>query len=68
MPKSENNKNPAAVALGRLGGLKGGKARALNTGLIPFERIQHVISRELITNCDEFQEAPWPVLSSLRLY
>lgn len=24
----ENTKNPAAVALGRLGGLKGGKARA----------------------------------------
>jgi hypothetical protein len=27
-PKVESNKNPAAVALGRLGGLKGGKARA----------------------------------------
>lgn len=28
-PKSEDsNKNPAAVALGRLGGLKGGRARA----------------------------------------
>ncbi len=26
--KTESNKNPAAVALGRLGGLKGGKARA----------------------------------------
>ena len=26
--KEENAKNPAAVALGRLGGLKGGKARA----------------------------------------
>ena len=26
--KSEPEKNPAAVALGRLGGLKGGKARA----------------------------------------
>jgi len=25
---AENKKNPAAVALGRLGGLKGGKARA----------------------------------------
>ena len=25
---SEHGKNPAAVALGRLGGLKGGKARA----------------------------------------
>lgn len=25
---SETEKNPAAVALGRLGGLKGGKARA----------------------------------------
>ncbi|MEO8616808.1 MAG: hypothetical protein ABI600_16825 [Luteolibacter sp.] len=27
-PKAEPEKNPAAVALGRLGGLKGGKARA----------------------------------------
>jgi hypothetical protein len=27
-PKSNDGKNPAAVALGRLGGLKGGKARA----------------------------------------
>ena len=27
-PKDEPVKNPAAVALGRLGGLKGGKARA----------------------------------------
>ncbi len=27
-PKAESEKNPAAVALGRLGGLKGGKARA----------------------------------------
>ena len=26
--KSDSGKNPAAVALGRLGGLKGGKARA----------------------------------------
>ncbi len=26
--ESEDGKNPAAVALGRLGGLKGGKARA----------------------------------------
>jgi hypothetical protein len=26
--QSEKRKNPAAVALGRLGGLKGGKARA----------------------------------------
>jgi hypothetical protein len=26
--KAEQEKNPAAVALGRLGGLKGGKARA----------------------------------------
>jgi hypothetical protein len=26
-PKPEKEKNPAAVALGRLGGLKGGKAR-----------------------------------------
>lgn len=27
-PKPDDGKNPAAVALGRLGGLKGGKARA----------------------------------------
>ncbi len=27
-PLEESTKNPAAVALGRLGGLKGGKARA----------------------------------------
>ena len=27
-PKDEEGKNPAAVSLGRLGGLKGGKARA----------------------------------------
>lgn len=27
-PKPNEGKNPAAVALGRLGGLKGGKARA----------------------------------------
>lgn len=27
-PKTQPEKNPAAVALGRLGGLKGGKARA----------------------------------------
>jgi hypothetical protein len=27
-PESTKEKNPAAVALGRLGGLKGGKARA----------------------------------------
>ena len=29
-PKPVKEKNPAAVALGRLGGLKGGKARAEN--------------------------------------
>ncbi len=28
LPEPERRKNPAAVALGRLGGLKGGKARA----------------------------------------
>ncbi|MBU1182579.1 MAG: histone H1 [Proteobacteria bacterium] len=27
-PKPEDKRNPAAVALGRLGGLKGGRARA----------------------------------------
>ena len=30
LTKTEPEKNPAAVALGRLGGLKGGKARAAN--------------------------------------
>ena len=29
-PEPDREKNPAAVALGRLGGLKGGKARAEN--------------------------------------
>lgn len=33
---ANENKNPAAVALGRLGGLKGGKARAKK--LTPAER------------------------------
>lgn len=28
MPKTDDGKDPAAVALGRKGGLKGGKARA----------------------------------------
>ena len=28
-PPADDGKNPAAVALGRLGGLKGGKARAI---------------------------------------
>lgn len=31
-PPAETEKNPAAVALGRLGGLKGGKARAKKLG------------------------------------
>jgi hypothetical protein len=31
--QAEPNKNPAAVALGRLGGLKGGKARAAKLSL-----------------------------------
>jgi len=35
-PEPESNKNPAAVALGRLGGLKGGKARAAK--MTPEER------------------------------
>jgi hypothetical protein len=37
MPTSKPVKNPAAVALGRLGGLKGGKARA--NKLSPKKRI-----------------------------
>lgn len=28
LPRADDGKNPAAVALGRLGGVKGGKARA----------------------------------------
>lgn len=35
-PQAARKKNPAAVALGRKGGLKGGKARAAN--LTPEER------------------------------
>ncbi len=35
-PIAEREKNPAAVSLGRLGGLKGGKARAAS--LTPAER------------------------------
>ena len=35
-PLAEKEKNPAAVELGRLGGLKGGKARAAS--LTPAER------------------------------
>jgi hypothetical protein len=35
-PSADDNRNPAAVALGRLGGLKGGKARAAK--LSPAER------------------------------
>jgi hypothetical protein len=36
-PKPKKVKNPAAVALGRLGGLKGGKARAAK--LTPEQRV-----------------------------
>jgi hypothetical protein len=36
--KAESGKNPAAVELGRLGGLKGGKARAEK--LSPAERLK----------------------------
>jgi hypothetical protein len=35
-PKTDDGKDPAAVALGRKGGLKGGKARAKN--MTPKER------------------------------
>ena len=35
-PLPDDGKNPAAVALGRLGGLKGGKARA--SAMTPAER------------------------------
>jgi hypothetical protein len=36
LPKTEDGKDPAAVALGRKGGLKGGKARA--ESLTPAQR------------------------------
>jgi hypothetical protein len=42
MPTKAKSKNPAAVALGRLGGLKGGKARAAK--LTPEQRSE--ISRK----------------------
>jgi hypothetical protein len=38
MPKTDEGKNPAAVALGRKGGLKGGKARA--KALTPAQRAE----------------------------
>jgi len=41
-PKRPKKKNPAAVALGRLGGMKGGKARAAK--LTPEQRAE--IARE----------------------
>ena len=44
-PKRENiekEKNPAAVALGRLGGLKGGKARAMKLSPEERARIAHL--------------------------
>lgn len=37
VPKLDPNKNPAAVELGRLGGLKGGKARA--ESMTPSKRV-----------------------------
>lgn len=37
--KPEHTKNPAAVALGRLGGLKGGKARAASMSAIRRKQI-----------------------------
>ena len=36
--ETDDGKNPAAVALGRLGGLKGGKARAKS--LTPEQRVE----------------------------
>lgn len=39
MPVAEVAKNPAAVALGRLGGLKGGKARAAKLSSAAKKRI-----------------------------
>jgi len=41
IPSDDSSKNPHAVALGRLGGLKGGKARAekLDSGKIEREQV-----------------------------
>ena len=41
-PQTEDGKNPAAVALGRRGGLKGGRARALK---LPRKRRQEIAKR-----------------------
>lgn len=38
LPKTDDGKDPAAVALGRKGGLKGGKARA--EGMSPERRVE----------------------------
>ena len=44
--KNEKPKNPAAVALGRLGGLKGGKARAKS---LSKERRQEIARKAIAT-------------------
>jgi hypothetical protein len=41
-PTAEQGKNPAAVALGRLGGLKGGKARAEKLSKMKREEIARI--------------------------
>jgi hypothetical protein len=46
---AKTNKNPAAVALGRLGGLKGGKARARN--LTPEQRAESARKAALARWC-----------------
>jgi hypothetical protein len=40
-PETKPEKNPAAVALGRLGGLKGGKARATKLSNLRKSEIAH---------------------------
>jgi hypothetical protein len=48
-PPEEQGKNPAAVALGRLGGLKGGKARAA--------KLTHEQRREMSSNAAKLRWA-----------
>lgn len=45
LPKTEDGKNPAAVALGRRGGLKGGRARAEKLSANRKEEIARLAAR-----------------------
>jgi len=46
LPKTEDGKDPAAVALGRKGGLKGGKARAASMSAKQRSEIARNAARE----------------------